>query len=446
MAEDLHDRHQADRLDAAVRTTGPRTLREAIQALDPITAVWASPDGPAVLAVGQAKTVTASGAARFQEVKRRGDRLLERVETAHLPERARPRLFGGLSFFDQATLEPPWTDFEPAAFVLPAIQVTLGRDQTLVSGFGAGAAPPRLDQIVQQLAHAGEGTQTKTDPRISATATDLRADRPDWIERVRAIQDRIETGPLQKAVLAAALDVALTDPLPLGAVLKTLTDRYPSCYRFSFTPPGTQAGDTPPAQFFGATPEQLVGKRGRTVETEALAGTVERGATEAIDAANVSRLQRDSTLAVEHEFVASRIAEQLRETAATVTVGDREVRSLANVHHLRTPIHATLDTDTHVLDFVATLHPTPAVGGHPPEAALETIHEVESTVRGWYAAPVGWFDANGDGEFAVGIRSALARDSRVTLFAGNGIVAGSDPETEYEELAAKFRPIREVLE
>ncbi|MDR5656937.1 isochorismate synthase [Halodesulfurarchaeum sp. HSR-GB] len=446
MAKDVSELQQADRLDAAIRTTDPRTLREAITALDPITAVWASPDAPPVLAVGQAETVTGSEPDRFQAVKRRGDRVLERVETAHLPERAQPRLFGGFSFFDQPTLEPPWTDFEPAAFVLPAIQVTLGRDQTLVSGFGDGAAPSRLDQVVQQLAHARDGKQTTTEPRISATATDLRADRPDWIERVRAIQDRIETGPLQKAVLAAALDVELTDPLPLGAVLEALTDRYPSCYRFSFTPPGTEAGETPPAQFFGATPEQLVGKRGRTVETEALAGTVERGSTEAIDAANVRRLTRDSTLAAEHEFVASRIAEQLRARAATVAVDDREVRSLANVHHLRTPIHVTLDTDTHVLDFVATLHPTPAVGGHPLEAALETIHDVESTVRGWYAAPVGWFDANGDGEFAVGIRSALARDRRVTLFAGNGIVAGSDPETEYEELAAKFRPIREVLE
>jgi len=119
---------------------------------------------------------------------------------------------------------------------------------------------------------------------------------------------------------------------------------------------------------------------------------------------------------------------------------------LATIQHLQTPIEATLEGDRHVLEIVEALHPTPAVGGGvPPDAAWETIRDAEPFDRGWYAAPVGWFDAAGDGEFAVALRSGVASDETVTLFAGNGIVADSDPDDEWDEVQLKFRPILDEL-
>ena len=179
------------------------------------------------------------------------------------------------------------------------------------------------------------------------------------------------------------------------------------------------------------------------VETEALAGSAERGDTPEEDADLAAGLETDAKTVHEQALVAETIADRL-EPLGEVAVGDRRVRKLASVQHLFTPIAA--DTDHHVLDLVAALHPTPAVGGRPPDVALETIRDAETFDRGWYAAPVGWFDAAGDGTFAVAIRSGLAREHAAHLYAGAGIVADSDPDTEWDEIQLKFRSVRDHLE
>lgn len=462
MAKDVSNPHHGgQKIDAAVSTAGPVSLQDAIEAIDAVTAVWAAPDHPPLLASGRAAVVTGHGPERFQAVKRAGHRLLNRIDTDGLPRPARPRLFGGFSFFDETELDPPWTDFDPAGFVLPEIQLTLAAENTLVTGFGPGARSDRLAHTGRVLDGATDGSQEsvpsdsngeEATPQgedqtsvVELDQTGLRAERSKWVERVREVTEIIEDTDLQKAVLAAAFDLEIDDELHLGRVLTDLEVRYPNCYRFSFIGPNTDPTASR-TTFFGASPERLVEKQGQSLRTEALAGTVERGPDSDTDEAQITRLLDDQTLATEHQLVANQITEQLHELEASVEVGNRTVRTLSNVHHLETPISASLPPEVHVLDVVELLHPTPAVGGLPTAAARETIAEIESTVRGWYGAPVGWFDKAGDGTFAVGIRSALAGPDRATLFAGNGIVAGSDPETEWHELEAKFEPIREVLQ
>ncbi|MEF8771742.1 isochorismate synthase [Halodesulfurarchaeum sp.] len=463
MAMDVSNPTGGDRpIETGVRKTHPVALQDAINALDEVTAVWAGPNHPPLLASGRAARVSGSGPDRFQTVKAKGRQLFDRVEQDGIPLPARPRLFGGFSFFDTPRLADPWSEFEPAGFLLPAVQITLSEDRTWITGFGQGATTDRLAKTVYDLEEAGEGSQDTPDQQSGSAPTapadtqpsdsvrsdpeGLRAEQSTWTDRVRAVRDIIAKGDLQKAVLAEAFDLKLDGKLDIGSVLADLETRYPKCYRFSFTAPTAEPSAKTHTTFFGASPERLVEKRGRSLSTEALAGTVKRGTDLAGDQAQTKRLLGDQTLATEHDLVADRITEQLRELGATVEVGSRTVRTLANVHHLQTPIAASLPQDVHVLDLVELLHPTPAVGGLPTAAARDTIAEIESTVRGWYGAPVGWFDAYGDGTFAVGIRSALAKPGRATLFAGNGIVAGSDPETEWSELEAKFEPIREVLE
>ena len=148
----------------------------------------------------------------------------------------------------------------------------------------------------------------------------------------------------------------------------------------------------------------------------------------------------------EHELVSDAIRDQLAPFAASIRSGDRGIRRLATVQHLETPITAELTTDEHVLTLVEALHPTPAVGGLPPNRALSTIRDTEPFERGWYAAPVGWFDAAGYGSFAVALRSAVAREDVVTLFAGVGVVGDSNPDREWDEVQLKYRPILDELE
>jgi isochorismate synthase EntC len=128
-----------------------------------------------------------------------------------------------------------------------------------------------------------------------------------------------------------------------------------------------------------------------------------------------------------------------------LSAGALSLMKLRNVQHLFTPIVGRVAGGRGILDLVARLHPTPAMGGVPREPALEMIRRFEGMDRGWYAAPVGWIDARGEGEFAVAIRSALLRGAQATLFAGCGIVAGSDPEREYAESCLKLRPVLAAL-
>jgi menaquinone-specific isochorismate synthase len=240
-------------------------------------------------------------------------------------------------------------------------------------------------------------------------------------------------------VLAQSLTATLASALDVPAALGRLANAYRDCFRFAVAPRGE-------GTFFGATPEKLVARRGRAVETEALAGSTGRGDTPAEDEWLADELRDSPKDRHEHRLVVDAIRDQLDPLAATVRTGPLSVRRLASVQHLQTPISADLHTDDHVLSLVEALHPTPTVGGLPPARALETIRDSEAFDRGWYAGPIGWFDRTGDGEFAVAIRSALAHGADVTCFAGAGIVADSQPDREWEEVQLKYRPILDVLE
>nr|WP_321170440.1 isochorismate synthase [Halobaculum sp. DT92] len=268
--------------------------------------------------------------------------------------------------------------------------------------------------------------------------TEWLVDRAAWTAQVASVVDRIRAGALRKAVLATALRVDLASDVDIPDTLGRLRRTYPECYRFLVQPTDGEG-------FFGPPPERLVRREGEVVQTEALAGSMPRGDTPEADDEYARALLDSEKLQHEQRLVVDTICDQLA-AFGTVGEGEQGIRKLTNIQHLKTPINAVLDGDTHVLELVEALHPTPAVGGLPLEAALATIRDTETWDRGWYASPVGWFDAAGDGEFAVGIRSGVAGGREATLFAGNGIVGDSDPDDEWDELQPKVRPIMDELE
>ncbi|MFC7019082.1 MULTISPECIES: isochorismate synthase [Haloarcula] len=397
-----------------------------------------------VAARGAAATVTADGPTRFDDVRAVAESLFESCPAqADLPRAARPRLFGGFAFHDgDATGDTsPWNGFPGAAFFLPVAQLTETAEGAWLTTVATGpdareTAEASLETWRKRLADVDEGPVG--DPpgidHVERTPT-----RDGWREQVRAALRSVERGDLQKVVLAQSLAATLRDELSVPDALGRLARTYPECYRFMLS---LSDGGT----FFGATPERLVSLRGRTVRTEALAGSTGRGDTPAEDEWLATELLESEKDRHEHQLVADAIRDQLEPFASSVRAGEVSVRRLATVQHLRTPITAELDSDRHVLDLVEALHPTPAVGGLPPDAALRTIRETETFDRGWYAAPVGWVDAAGNGSFAVGIRSAVARGRTATLFAGAGIVPDSDPDREWDEVQLKYRPMLDELE
>lgn len=391
---------------------------------------------------GATATVTGEGSDRFPNVRAAGTRLLDSCSVPDdVPNVARPRLFGGFAFHDDDAPAGPWDGFDDAQFILPEVQLTGdGTDWwltvTATGPDGAADADAKLNAWRDRL-------ETETDPE--ATGPPGVADRTrtpsrsGWRDQVEAALRSVSDGALEKVVLAQAMTLTLSKNLSIPDALERLGRTYPDCHRFAFSP-------SQGATFFGATPERLVSLTGRTVSTEALAGSTGRGDTPTEDewlATDLLESQKDRH---EHELVVEAIRDQLEPFASSLRTGDRTTRRLATVQHLRTPITAELADDEHVLSLVEALHPTPAVGGLPPDVALETIRDTETFDRGWYAAPVGWFDAAGNGTFAVAIRSALARERTATLFAGAGIVADSDPDREWDEVQLKYRPMLDELE
>ncbi|ELY42394.1 isochorismate synthase [Natronorubrum sulfidifaciens] len=398
--------------------------------------LWATPGGLEVVGQGVAARLVAHGSDRFDRVRAAADRTFAGL-THDGPHVARPRAFGGFSFHDEHESGPPWTGFDAAAFVVPRILVVRSETGTWLTAVAnePEAAQERLERWYDRLAELPAMQPSGTGPGVESTRR--TTSQAAWTEQVEAALERIDRGTITKVVLAQSLSVALEEPIDVPGTLERLRRQYPNCYRFLI---GPDAGGT----FFGAPPERLVSKRGTHVETEALAGSVPRGETPEADDAHAEEMRDSEKVQREHGLVVEAIRDQL-DPLASVDVADQTIRRLATIQHLQTPITATLEDDRHVLELVEALHPTPAVGGVPPAAAWETIRDTEAFDRGWYAAPIGWFDAAGDGEFAVGLRSGVASDDTVTLFAGSGIVADSDPDDEWDEVQLKFRPILDEL-
>jgi isochorismate synthase len=171
----------------------------------------------------------------------------------------------------------------------------------------------------------------------------------------------------------------------------------------------------------------------------ALAGSAPRGNSEEEDEQLDLELLQSAKNQGEHAIVVTMIREALAHYCSQVWVSDKpQLLRLKNIQHLQTPIIGKLLPGKSILDAIGELHPTPAVGGFPRETALAELREFEQLDRGWYAGPIGWINANGNGEFAVALRSALVDEAQATLFAGGGIVADSQPESEYAETCWKF--------
>lgn len=413
-----------------------------LSAADSPRMFWTAPDEASVVGSGAAFTIRSDGTDRFRAVRERAADLFSIGDVHAGALAARPRLFGGFSFHDEHVGAGAWEGYPAAKFILPKTQITYTEDEAWVTVNGVESTPAVVND---QLETAAERLQslpkfTAGDEYPGVTSRTRTTSKDEWRESVTEAIERIRAGELQKVVLSQALRTSLSRSLSMPRTLARLGRRYPDCYRFLFEPDGGTGG------FFGATPERLIERHGRTVETGALAGTTGRGETPDEDEWLAAELLADEKNIHEHELVVNAVREQLEPFTSSIRGGERSIKRLANVQHMQTPITAELSEDEHVLKLVEALHPTPAVGGLPPDAALRTIRDTEPFERGWYAAPVGWFDAAGYGSFAVAIRSAVAREDTATLFAGVGIVADSDPDREWDEVQLKYRPIIDELE
>jgi menaquinone-specific isochorismate synthase len=258
-------------------------------------------------------------------------------------------------------------------------------------------------------------------------------DHDVWSAIVAEAISRVEAGELGKVVLARQVDVRANRPFVIPDVLSRLRALYPTCMVFRI------------GGFIGASPELLIERRGDRVSSHPLAGTIGRSGDLATDAALIAGLLASPKQRREHAYVIEGLRRSLAPVCTDLEVPDKPVvLELRNVSHLATRLTGVLSPGPHVptaLELVARVHPTPAVGGTPTDAAVAYIGEVEGFDRGRYAGPVGWMDASGDGSWAIGLRSAEVDGDRAALYAGVGLVAGSRPGSELEETQLKLQAL-----
>jgi isochorismate synthase len=422
----------------------PEAPLEALLELNPAedAIVWAARGGPDFAALGAAVSLTASGPERIEELERAGSDLFARLTVVALGDPApRPRCFGGFSFEPGAARFEPWTAFGDARFVLPRFTYAREGNRAFLSiavrGEEALAESRRRALVAGAeaiLATLGTAAHRKTEPRgVSgprAVAGREEVSERDYRALVDATRARIRRGDFDKAVVARRTVLTFADPVRVSDLLVELAHSAEHCTRFAFRTRGVT--------FLGVTPERLVRRAGVSVDTEALAGSgpASRGA-ELFE----SSKERD-----EHELVLREIAKSLSPLCTALDYpSEPEIRALRHLLHLRTPVRGRLAELVHVLALVRRLHPTPAVGGVPTREAVRFIVEHEPAERGWYASPIGWFDGAGDGEFVVGLRSGAFAGNRAHLYAGCGIVEGSDPASEYAETRLKLAALCAAL-
>lgn len=356
---------------------------------------------------------------------------------------ARPLAVGALPFDDRTA----------GSLVIPSLIVTRRPDGSgFVTTIGPADMPPtpgsepsanRYGSRTATGLSAGSGSngrhgetaETGAAPAVrgAAGALGVRAQpgRAEWTESVRRILAAIDAGGVRKVVLARQLVVEADAPFDRRAILDRLRRSHPSCFTYA-------AGG-----FVGASPELLIRRRGDEVASCPMAGTVPRGATAEEDEALTAGLRLSVKEAEEHRLLVEAVISALAPVCAEPpSAGDPDVVRFPTVSHLATRVSGVLRQPApSALALAGLLHPTPAVGGLPRAEALATIAALEAFDRGLYAGPVGWVDANGDGEWAVALRGAQLDGTRARLAAGAGIVPGSDPEAEWAETEAKLRPM-----
>jgi len=290
------------------------------------------------------------------------------------------------------------------------------------------------------ITHGGEPVADAVSPLPLTAPRGIRwhdgsLSAPEWEQAVAAAVHRITLGDLRKVVLARDLYASADNLLDQRVLLRRLAARYPDCFTFAC------------AGLVGATPELLVRREGDRVSSLVLAGTTPRGITADEDARLAAALLGSAKDNEEHDYAAASLRDALSPLCETLDIPARpELIRLANLQHLGTRVRGTLAVDRSALALAAALHPTAAVGGTPTDAAVELIRELESMDRERYAGPVGWMDASGNGEWGIALRCGQITENRARLFAGCGIVAGSDPAAELAEAQVKFRPMRTALE
>ncbi|HYZ82511.1 MAG TPA: isochorismate synthase [Solirubrobacteraceae bacterium] len=400
--------------------------------------------GAAVAALGRVVELEAEGEERFARVAERwrsvaGDALADEADG---PAGSGLVALGGFAFTPGGGGSPTWAGFAPASMMVPEVSLARRDGQTRMTVNAAVTADVTVDGALAKVSRRLDELRVSSLPLLDPVPVghyDVISPMPPahYEEAVARAVQRISAREFEKVVLAREVEVHAPVAHDPAAVFGLLRQAFPSSY--------TYAVGRRDATFIGATPELLIRREGQRASTVALAGSTRRSADPAVDDHLGEQLLRSDKEREENAIVARRIARSLKPLSVWVTAAPEPVVvKVANIQHLAAPIRAQLASSVGAIELAGRLHPTPAVGAEPT-SALSVIPALEGFDRGWYAGPVGWADASGDGEFCVALRCALLRGAVARCYAGCGIVRDSDPAAELAETEVKLQVMLPAL-
>ena len=434
-----------------VQRIDPLACLELLGKPDAYQFYWEKPEDDFALAGGGcALRLQASGENRFSDMGTQVERVSDESFSFSTIQHPHTGLhfLGGFAFFDRVG-DSAWQSFGSSTLAVPEwMVVTDGELSLLTLAFRASDYDGSAD-LDRHLARRLENILPTLDldieiPELPASKkrpADLglhsRQEYQQWEKAVNSAKELIDQQTFEKIVLARKITTDIDSETQATHIAHRLRRQYANCFTFLVH---DGEGNT----FIGCSPERLASFHKNYILTEALAGSIRRGASATEDAVLEKELHLSSKNAMEHNYVVQAIEQRLKRVTRKIERGSRPIiKKMANVQHLFTPITAWLKKQAHPLDILGSLHPTPAVGGYPWKKAAPYIQQLENFDRGWYAGPVGWLNDRGRGDFAVGIRSGLLEngDGKGHYYAGCGIVADSDAESEWRETNLKFTPM-----
>jgi menaquinone-specific isochorismate synthase len=441
---------------------GPAILTVPIPDTDPLllwrvfpdlpATYWRSPLGYPVASVGSLRSVAVGPEVDPADAERTLDQLsAELIQLCASSEEARGdrfRLFGGTEF-DAGQSRGAWSEFGSGEFVLPAWSLERGERGTVLQvGLDAPLSESDLAEVASRVAEtvtrlaAEEQAAQAPLPIVRQGRESESSDRArrNWVAMVEAARAAMRMDLLEKVVLCRRCEISFDAAADPVSVLNRLSFRTGE-YVFGIRRDGMT--------FLGASPELLMAKRGRELRSDALAGTcrIDRSNDRSAGlAAAAEQLFGSGKDLEEHALVVRGIVDALEPLSVRrVLPAWPAVRALKDLAHLCSEIEVELRDEVGPVAVLRALHPTPAVGGLPRDAALRFLSDTEPVERGWYAGPVGWISSAGDAEIAVGIRSALLAGPVAYLYAGAGIVRASDPDAEFLETEDKLGRLSAAL-
>ena len=392
--------------------------------------------GQGIAGIGEALRLEFSGSSRFQDAAAAWKQVAAAAQVTDplgIPGTGLVAL-GAFTFSDDSA--------QTSVLIVPSIVIGRRDGVSWITRIGPATGSGRAEAM-SDASRRGDASADEAVPRrfapeprplghdFSVTFDFGPLDRPGYVRAVEAALEHLRAGELSKVVLARSMVGHLPEGADLRVLLGELATGYPDTWTFAVD------------GLLGSSPETLVTANHGSVTARVLAGSAPRGIDPTADLESAAALATSSKDLDEHQFALRSLLASLAPHARNITSSEQPFTlKLPNLWHLASDVEGDLSDGSSSLDLISALHPTAAVAGTPTDKALALISELEPFDRGRYAGPVGWVGADGDGEWAIALRSAqVDRDGTITAYAGAGIVADSDPEKELAETRMKFRPV-----